>query len=713
MNPRKYYLIYAVFLVLLGFYYFIRWPVMMTDTDLWYHLSYGRYFFENKAIPNNTFFSFLTPAKEWVNYCWLFQVIVYKLFTLTGYYGIISLRTILYLSTSLLIFLYFLLPSSSDNSNNQKAAMQHLYFALISVLYFLLIIHRYNGVRPYIFSFLFIVIFLFVIEYYPKKAVFLPLLTIVWVNLHGVVYPIIFLIGMSFIIEIYIKRIKRGSTFTKDELYLLVSLVIVMWSLLINPYGLWIFGTPFRAIEDTYQYVGELRPLTLEQLFTFKVVKLSPSLFSIFNIIFIISCVAAISGLIEKRIRISHLIMFICGLLLLTKGIRFQYEFALLALPVLKSNVVLSDNIFKNRISRVLQLILAVILFIIPVMHLKSTFSHQPRYPFTFKNLPQGIATFLNHIKTGGNVLNHPNTGGYLQWMLYPDYKIAMDMELQVFTDEDFYTVINSLNNDVVLTEFINQYKPDYISVPIIYKNFNNLINKFPYYEIVFFDDAEVLYVNGVKYPDVARQYKLSAVDPFLVIGQNISNIVKEKNEENLFKELEGIIEIYPQSGLANQIITMIYNNIKKDFGKAIPYSDSLISSYPESPKGYVLKGDSLKGLYQFEESISNYEMAIERLSSESEKREIYNKIGMIYYEMKEYKKAYKYLDRSISIYEPSTTYKALYNLASSAFFVNKTREAEVALKYAYKKVPEEDKEWKEKIQKQLELLNSENKDID
>ena len=86
--------------------YFFRLPVVASDTDLWYHLNGGRYLFDTGSIPHTGFFSFLTPEKQWVDYYWLFQAVIYKIYSLAGYAGIIVFRAVLYLATISLVFQY-------------------------------------------------------------------------------------------------------------------------------------------------------------------------------------------------------------------------------------------------------------------------------------------------------------------------------------------------------------------------------------------------------------------------------------------------------------------------------------------------------------------------------------------------------------------------------------------------------------------------------
>src|SRR3989338_4257043 len=76
----RYYLFYILFLYAAIAYYFLPWPIVASDTDLWYHLNGGRYIMEHHALPtDSSYISFVTPPRPWVDFYWLFQILVYLL----------------------------------------------------------------------------------------------------------------------------------------------------------------------------------------------------------------------------------------------------------------------------------------------------------------------------------------------------------------------------------------------------------------------------------------------------------------------------------------------------------------------------------------------------------------------------------------------------------------------------------------------------------
>ena len=67
----------------------------VTDWDLWWHLSVGQWIVENGTVTTNDPFSTYGAEKSWVAYSWLFEVLVYGLFSWLGFTGIFVMRLLL------------------------------------------------------------------------------------------------------------------------------------------------------------------------------------------------------------------------------------------------------------------------------------------------------------------------------------------------------------------------------------------------------------------------------------------------------------------------------------------------------------------------------------------------------------------------------------------------------------------------------------------
>ncbi|MGC8810342.1 MAG: tetratricopeptide repeat protein, partial [bacterium] len=339
----------------------------------------------------------------------------------------------------------------------------------------------------------------------------------------------------------------------------------------------------------------------------------------------------------------------------------------------------------------------------LPLILLINYFQNRPKFPLSTINLPTGITAFLKNLPITGSLLNHPNNGGYLIWELYPQYKIFMDMEVPfLFTDEDFFMAANAFSDEEVLRKIIAKYSPSFISAPQTQKDFKNLIKKFPNFVPIFFDQAEVLYINQKTHPEIASKFKLQ-IDPFDLFGKKIEDMLNLKGKDILLDEILRLNKIYPECLLTNQILSMFYNK-EGDYHSSIKYADRIIDNYPDAPIGYKLKGIALKNLKSYGEALSCFEKALKRTSGD-DKREIYKQMAYSYTQKQDYKRAYKFFKKGIHIFSSKTTYQELFDFSSAALLSDRIDEAIFYLKLASKKVPPEDKKYKERIESQLGRL--------
>src|SRR5262245_14990013 len=67
----------------------------VTDWDLWWHLSAGQWIVEHGHVPANDPFSAYGADRSWVAYSWLFEVVVYGLYSRLGLTGVLLFRAAL------------------------------------------------------------------------------------------------------------------------------------------------------------------------------------------------------------------------------------------------------------------------------------------------------------------------------------------------------------------------------------------------------------------------------------------------------------------------------------------------------------------------------------------------------------------------------------------------------------------------------------------
>jgi hypothetical protein len=590
--PRNVYLYFCLCLLAAALYHLAIWPIAGTDTDLWYHLNGGRYFCETGSVSRTSFFSFIIPERPWTNYYWLFQVVLFRIFLWSGYTGLIFFRTLLFCATLLTLLFYL--------CRGKKEGDALLYSSILFVFYVLLFLPRSLPVRPHLFSYLFIVIFLYILEFKPRGARWLlPPLAALWSNLHGVEYPVMLLVLGGYFLEFVRHQMKKHRNTPGSETYVYPFLLVLSaGAILFTPHGFKLLKVPFTSIAHISPFVYELRPLSLYDFISF------------FGVLFFLAGLVAVHSIRHGKMRISHLFLFLGGIILLLKGKRFVNEYALLALPLLSGHIPAIAAPPRARVLKPIATALSVVFMAMPFFFMHYFFSLPPRYPVSARELPEGVTLFLKRANGTGSILNHPNTGGYLEWELYPRHKIFMDMQVPfLFTEGDFKTVRGAYADPRTLREVIGRYKPIFITAPIEMEGFKALIADHPQYRPIFFDDAEVLYVDGSREPVLASQYEMRSIDPFSLHSEPVRG---GPLDLQVLEELLRLRKVYPAGGVVNAAIVLIYQR-QSWYREAIPYAESIISTYPESHLGYKLKADLLLQLRAREEARGLYKKARDR----------------------------------------------------------------------------------------------------
>jgi hypothetical protein len=691
-NSIFYYCLFGLFLV--GLFYFLRWPITgHFDTDLWYHLNGGRYFFTHNEPADSGFFSFIANERIWVNYYWLFQTIVYSIFSIFDYQGLIILRTTVYLLT-LGCTAYFLLKGNKKDSTI-------LYFTIISALVFLALMHRhFQVVRPHIFSYFLIILFLSIFESKNKYWLFsLPFWAIFWCNVHGVEYPVMMLICFSYLAEILFTRIKTRTALNKETIIGIIPVLLALYAVFVTPFHYRLLFSPFESSQYQYLYIGELRRIPFSEFLNFNFSTVAGSYDSLSNILIFIAIFSCIVGLKTKKIRISHLLLLAGGLFLLARAYRFRYEAVLLALPIIKYHPLIPIDLQNKKISRIGKYAAVAIILILSVSFINNAFLYRAKYPFSKSSVPAGTASFLNRIKVGGKILNYLDHGGYLQWELDKGYSIFMDLEMMLFTDKDIFENANSFEDREILAKTIKKYRPGFITPLIVNKKFEEIIKGFPDYKVVFFDDVVVLYIDSKQYPEISAEYQLQAISPYKLPNMDIIKL-SDSETANMLKELLDVHTIYPQGFLVNQALVKLFIHQKK-FDRAFEHADSILENFPEQPTGFLLKGDIMAEQHLYEKALAYYKKALV-FSDDLVNSATYRRMSLCYINIGQPKKAYRSLKKGVDIFSPSTSVTDYYNLAQLALATGDKKNAAMLLQFAQLKTSDVDKEISERINDKL-----------
>ena len=145
------------------------------SADFWWHLRTGQLIFETHSVPHTDPFSFTAFGRPWIAHEWLSELIIYSLYRLVGFPGLL-------IAVSAVTTLAFGAMTWSS---------QGAWLARVPALALALWASRPTfSIRPQAFSLLLFAVFYVLLDAHRRTGslrplLFLPPLTLLWVNLHG------------------------------------------------------------------------------------------------------------------------------------------------------------------------------------------------------------------------------------------------------------------------------------------------------------------------------------------------------------------------------------------------------------------------------------------------------------------------------------------------------------------------------------------------
>ncbi len=226
---------------------------LLGDCDTGWHIRTGQWILAHHAVPYRDLFSYSKPNSVWYAWEWLADVIFASLNRVGGL-AAVSLFAVL-----LLAAIFTLLFRLARRKSNALVAVAVTVLAVgASSIHWL--------ARPHLFTLLFTVVFLNAL-YHVKEGrtrvagipwlVLLPVLTVLWTNLHGG-FPVgvlmIAVFGVAELLQILLAAQNEGRAagLGRAKKYFLSALACLAASLL-NPYTYHLHAHVLRYLRDPYQ----------------------------------------------------------------------------------------------------------------------------------------------------------------------------------------------------------------------------------------------------------------------------------------------------------------------------------------------------------------------------------------------------------------------------------------------------------------------------
>lgn len=409
------------------------------DPDYFWHFKAGEYMVKNGLLKEDVFSWFMT-GKYWMSHEWLFDVIIYGLKVLFGNYHVI-----IYSLITISILLFILLFT------NKKNYLKNIPFTLIWYLLFFIMLLGYIQARPHLISFSLLAITIYVLyDLYKnedsKKIYFLPIVTIIWANVHGgssnlpYLFCLLFIVGGLFSFKK--KKIEAKRLSQKQFLKYGVVMIICMACVCLNLHGFKMFIYPYSNMLDSTMIgnISEWRSTSLNDMYHY-----------LYFILLLI--VAGVMLFSDKKIEFIDLLLLGVVTYLGLKSIRFWF-YTYIVMSYVIFNYVKERKLDKGTFSSLM--LFSVMLLGAILVNSKTIFS--VKYKIA---LEEDVVSTIKREKPK-RLFNMYDYGGEL---IYNDIEVFIDGRADLYSKYNFkdYLNISMLEKDYV--QLIKKYDFDYFLV--------------------------------------------------------------------------------------------------------------------------------------------------------------------------------------------------------------------------------------------------------
>ncbi len=300
-------------IILLSFFIFSFSLCLMCflrkDPDFYWHLKAGNYMIDHHCILKKDVFSWIVFGKPWISHEWLFEILL----------AFLS-RIFPHSYTFLYCFISFLLLEFILFLPRRKEYLKNIPFSLLWIV-FSVIVGVTLAIRPQMLSYILLAITLSLLYNLwnnptSLKIYFLPLISLIWANVHGGSSNLVYLLCLVFFIcglfQFNFSKIEARRCLKKQLYRYGIVFFLVILTICINPHGLKMLTYPYINMSNHFMLktIVEWRPSDLNEL----------SHYLYFGFVLFCLMVFLFS---KKKIKFIDFILFLFFLYLGLKSVRF------------------------------------------------------------------------------------------------------------------------------------------------------------------------------------------------------------------------------------------------------------------------------------------------------------------------------------------------------------------------------------------------------
>lgn len=490
------------------------------DYDLWARLLVGMGIVQTGHVFKHDFLSYM-PTHTWYDHEWGSSVIFYLTQHFLGAAGLLILQ-------ALLIFLIFFVISKIIELRGVKTT--HPFNFLFYYTAFIALADSVTQpIRCQMFSFLFFTVFIYILEKVrlakgsDKLLIWLPVIMLVWNNLHGGCVS-----GIGLIVLYALGEFLNKKPFKKYIYAFLASVAVLP----INPWGFEYLIYLFKASTMQRTYVTEWAGL-FSKHYVYERMK-----FKLYALIMLlVELGVVVKQLKDKTFNFDKTKFLVIAV---TLFLALQH-IKLIPLAVISLAVFLYDDYYKalntltrnffNKIATAKDTIVYVFILAFAFSRLNA----KAFQPITnYQKYPVVATEFIRLNNLKGNLMVSFGYGSYVSYKLYPNVKVFIDGRYE----EVYYDFMLPLQNKFYLLkpgwdEILKKYPPDIMIIEKSYPVYLALLRRKDY-SLVYEDNNVGVFVTPKVVKGVKGKFKKPSLDDKYYVktlfDTDVNFVLKSKN---------------------------------------------------------------------------------------------------------------------------------------------------------------------------------------
>jgi hypothetical protein len=443
---------------------------LLGDGDTGWHLRAGEWILANGTVPRVDLFSFTKPDAPWYAWEWLWDVAFAWLYRLGGM-ALVVLASMLVLSLTFTLLFRLV----RRHCGNVLIAFGVTFAATAGSSFHWL-------ARPHLFTLLFVVVFAWLLESArlgkTRLLFWLPLLTVIWTNLHGGFFVGILLIGCYAAGELaqwLVEKdpIEARAALARSKPFLLAAAVSAVATLL-NPYTYRLHMHLFQFLTGSFhlRYISEYQPTDFqnnlapwyEPLLLLGVVAavwcfyrrrfaqgfmvagwLHLGLFSVRNLpIYLLVAAPAVAGMLQELVQVAERAPLAAWVGRSVRAFEnFSREFGA------------NDSIPRWHLVSVVCMVLVAGIFYTPAPPPSFRAEYDP------KQYPEAALSVLRDQSVTRSIFADDEWGDYLIYRLYPNTRVFVDGRFDLYGEDFTKKYLDLLNAKFGWQETLDKYRVD------------------------------------------------------------------------------------------------------------------------------------------------------------------------------------------------------------------------------------------------------------